>query len=69
MGEPTDVILQGLVGLLLAALEVLGVPRADIRPLEVLDEDLLEVLLVADAVVQEEFEPRSNMFPTQVGRY
>ena len=35
----------------------------DIRPLEVSDEDPLEVHLVADAVVQEEFEPRSNMFP------
>ena len=32
-------------------------------PLEVLDEDLLEVRPVADAVVREEFEPRSNMFP------
>ena len=31
--EPMDVILQGLIGLLLAALEVLGVSRADIRPL------------------------------------
>ena len=67
--EPTDVIPQGLVGLLLAALEVSGVPRADIRPLEVLDEDPLEVRPVTDAVVREEFEPRSNMSPTQMGRY
>ena len=50
LGEPTDVIPQGLTGLLLAALEVLGVSRADIRP-------------VAGAVVQEELEPCSNMFP------
>ena len=35
----------------------------DIRPLEVLDEDPLEVCPVTDAVVWEEFEPRSNMFP------
>ena len=56
--EPMDVIPQGLIGLLLAALEVLRVPRVDIRPLEVPDEDPLEVRLVADAVVQEEFEPR-----------
>ena len=35
----------------------------DIRPLEVPDEDSLKVHPVADAVVREEFEPRSNMFP------
>jgi len=33
LGEPADVIPQGLAGLLLAALEVPGVSRADIRPL------------------------------------
>ena len=54
---------QGLVGLLLAALEVPRVPRADIRPLEVPDEDHLEVHPVADAVMREEFEPCLNMFP------
>ena len=48
---------------MLAALEVPGVPRADIRPLEVPDEDPLEVRPIADAVAREEFEPRSNMFP------
>ena len=58
-----DIIPQGLVGLLLAALEVLGVPRVDIRPLEVPNKDPLEVRPVADAVVREEFEPFSNMFP------
>ena len=58
-----DVILQVLVGLLLVALEVPGVPRADIRPLEVPDEDPLKVRPVADAVVREEFKPCSNMFP------
>ena len=63
LGEPVDVIPQGLTGLLMAALEVLGVSRADIRPLEISDEDPLEVCLVVDAVVREEFEPRSNMFP------
>ena len=35
----------------------------DIRPLEVPDEDSLKVHPVADAVVREVFEPRSNMFP------
>ena len=58
-----DVIPQGLAGLLLAALEVLGVPGANIRPLEISDKDPLEVRPVADAVMREEFEPRSNMFP------
>ena len=58
-----DVIPQGLIGLLLATLEVLGIPKTDIRPLEVLDEDPLEVHPVADAVMREEIEPCSNMFP------
>ena len=47
--EPTDVIPQGLIGLLLAALEVLGVSKADIRPLEISNEDPLEVRLVTNA--------------------
>ena len=61
--EPTDVVPQGLVGFLLATLEVTGVPRVDIRPLEISDEDPLEVRPVVDAVVQEEFKPCTNMFP------
>jgi hypothetical protein len=48
-GEPVDVIPQGLTGQLLVALEVPGVPRVDIRPIEIPDEDTLEVRLVADA--------------------
>ena len=55
LGEPADVILQGLTGFLLAALEVLGVTRADIRP--------LQVCPVVDAVVREEFKSCLNMFP------
>ena len=35
----------------------------DIRPLEISDEDPLEVRLVTDAVMQKEFEPCSDMFP------
>ena len=35
----------------------------NICPLEVPDEDPLEVHPVMDAVVREEFEPCSNMFP------
>ena len=63
LGEPTDVIPYGLTDLLLESLEVPGVIRADIRPLEISDEDPLEVRPVADAVGQEEFKPCLNMFP------
>ena len=54
---------------MLTALEVAGVPWSDICPLEIPDEDPLEVCPVADAVVWKEFEPCPNMFPTQMGRY
>ena len=64
-----DVILQGLIGLLLVTLEVPGIPRADIRPIEIPDEDPLEIRPVADAVMQEEFEPCSNMLPHVDGMY
>ena len=67
--KPTDVILQGLVGLLLTALEVPRVSRADVRPLEIPDEEPLEVRPITDAIMRKEFEPCSNMFPTQIGRY
>ena len=49
--------------LLLATLEVPGVSRADICPLEISDEDPLEVRPVMDTIVREEFEPCLNMFP------
>ena len=35
----------------------------DIRPLEIPDEDPLEIHPVVDAVVREEFKPCPNMFP------
>ena len=54
---------MGLIGLLLAALEVPGIPRIDICPLEISDEDPLEIHPVVDAIGQEEFEPCSNMLP------
>ena len=63
LGEPTGVIPQGLAGLLLAALEVPGIPRTDICPLKIPDEDPLEICLVTDAVGRKEFEPCSNMLP------
>ena len=58
-----DVIPPRLIGLLLVALEVLGIPRMDICPLEISNKDPLEIRLVADAVGREEFEPCSNMLP------
>ena len=61
--EPTDVIPQGLIGLLLAALEVLGIPRIDIGPLKISNEDPLEIHLVADAIGRNQFESCSNMLP------
>ena len=39
----------------------------DIRPLEISNEDPLEVRPVVDAVVWEEFKPRPNMFPHAIG--
>ena len=47
----------------MAALEVPGIPRTDIRPLKIPDEDPLEIRPVVDAVRREEFEPCSNMLP------
>ena len=41
--EATDVLPESLIRLLAAALEVPGVPRAYVRALEVVDEDLPEV--------------------------
>jgi len=40
----------------------------DICPLEIPDEDPLEIRLVVDAVMQEEFEPCSNMSPHADGK-
>ena len=68
MRKPTDVIPQGLAGLLLTAFEVPGVPQADVRPLEIPDEDPLEVRPVTDAVVWKEFKPCPNMFPHANGK-
>ena len=68
MGKLADVISQGFAGLLLAAFEVAGVSRADVRPLEIPDEDPLEVCPVVDVVVWKEFEPCPNMFPHANGK-
>jgi hypothetical protein len=62
-----DVIPQGPTRLLLAALEVPGVSRVHVRPLEVPDKDLLELRLTMNAVGRQEFEPCSNMLPDIYG--
>ena len=64
-----DVIPHGLIGLLLATLEVLGIPKMDIHPLEVLDEDPLKVRLVVDAVVRRNSSHAQTCSPTQMERY
>ena len=48
---------------MLATLEILGIPKMDIRPLEIPDEDPLEVRLVTDVVGRKQFEPCPNMLP------
>jgi hypothetical protein len=49
--------------LLFAALEVLGVSRAHVHPLEIPNEDLFELCPATDAVVRQEFEPCSDVLP------
>ena len=48
LGEMTYVVPKGLTGLLLAALEISGIARANVRALEVADEKLAEVRPAAD---------------------
>jgi hypothetical protein len=63
LGEPADVVLQGLARLLFAALEVPGLSTAHVRPLEIPNEDLFELCPATNAVGWQEFEPRSNVLP------
>jgi hypothetical protein len=60
LGEPADVVPQGLARLLFAALEVPRVFEVHVRPLEISNEDLFELRPATDAVGWQEFEPRSN---------
>ena len=69
LGEPTDVILQGLAGLLLTALEVPGVPRSNVRPLEIPDEDPLEVRQSWMLSCGRNSSHAQTCSPTQMGRY
>jgi hypothetical protein len=62
-----DVVLQGLARLLLEALEAPKVSGRHVRPLEVLDEDLLELGQTTNVVGWQEFEPCSNVLPDTDG--
>jgi hypothetical protein len=53
LGESPDVTLEVFTRLLLATLQVLGVPGTHIHALEILCEDLLEVLPTIDRVSQQ----------------
>ena len=57
LGEASDVVTQGLIGLLLAPSEIPGVPRAHVSALEVAHEDLDQVVPVVDLVRGKVFEP------------
>ena len=69
LGEPMDVIPQELAGLLLVALEVLGVSRADIRPLEISNEDPLEVTQSQMLSCGRNSSHARTCSPMQMGRY
>jgi hypothetical protein len=43
LGEPANVVPQGLARFLFAALEVPGVSRAHVHPLEICNKDLFEL--------------------------
>ena len=57
LGEATDVVPQRLIGLLLAPLEIPGVPRVHVRALEVFHENLDQISPVVDLVGRKMFEP------------
>ena len=57
LGEASNVVVKGFVGLLLAPSEIPGVPRAHVSALEVSHEDLDQVIPVTDLVRGEVLEP------------
>ena len=58
LGESPDEVSEGLIGLLPAAPEVPGVPRAHVCALEVPDEDPDQVGPVVDHTLRKMLEPR-----------
>ena len=59
LGATPDVPTKGFFGLLSAVLEILRVPRALVRALEILHEDLLQVRPTLDSVGRKVFQPCS----------
>jgi hypothetical protein len=57
LGEASNVLIESLIRLLVAAPKVLGVARAHIGSLEVPHKNLHEVILVVDAAGQEVLQP------------
>jgi hypothetical protein len=62
-GKAPDIVPEGLAELLLAALEVPRVARANVSALEVSDEKLPEVGPAAIRVSRQELEPGTNIVP------
>ena len=58
--EALNVLPEGLVGPLLAVVEIPGVPQAGVGTLEVAYEDHTEIALAADAARLELLEPSSG---------
>jgi hypothetical protein len=67
LGEPANVVLQGLARILFAALEVPGVSRVQLRLFEIPDEDLFELCPATDVVRRQKFEAHSNVLPDTDG--
>jgi hypothetical protein len=57
LGEALNVLLEGLIGPLLADAEILGVPQAGVGTLKVADEDHTEITPAADAARLELLKP------------
>ena len=62
LGETTNVVAQGLVGLLMAPLEIPRIPRMHVRALEVAHEGRDQVGPVVDLVGRKMLEPRACGF-------
>ena len=60
LGEALNVLLEGLIGPLLAVVEIPGVPRVGVGTLEVANEDRLEIALAVDAAWLKMLEPSSG---------
>jgi len=63
-GEASDVLTEGLTGLLMAVLEVPWVPRVFVHALEVPYEDLLQIHTTLDCVGRQVFQP----CPSRIGQ-